>query len=120
MPTSVGTQSEPYRRIVQLAETHAGRGQFDAAEELRRRAIVIEPDMPEAWAALARWRKMSAGDAGWLASAQRIVGLPLAPRREVHLRYALGKYFDDVREYDEAFANYRRANELARVGRPPQ
>jgi tetratricopeptide (TPR) repeat protein len=86
--------------IVQLAEAHAGRGQFAAAEALARRAIALEPDMPEA------------------SAARRIVELPLAPRREVHLRYALGKYFDDVRDYEQAFGNYRRANELARVGRP--
>jgi tetratricopeptide (TPR) repeat protein len=104
--------------IVQLAEAQAGRGQFAAAEELARRAIALEPDMPEAWAALARWRKMGAADGDWLAEAQRIVELPWAPRREVHLRYALGKYFDDVRDYAQAFGHYRRANELAKVGRP--
>lgn len=104
--------------IVQLAEAHAGRGQFATAEELLRRAIGIEPDMPEAWAGFARWKKMGSVDAGWLDSVQRIVEQPLAPRREVHLRYALGKYFDDVGDHTAAFANYRRANELAKIGRP--
>lgn len=33
--------------------------------------------------------------------------LDLRPRQEFYLRYALGKYFDDVRDFDQAFANSR-------------
>ena len=35
------------------------------------------------------------------------------------VRYALGKYFDDVGDYQQAFASYRAANELARRLYPP-
>ena len=38
----------------------------------------------------------------------------LSPRLEVQLRYAMGKYFDDLGQYEAAFAQYRRANELSR------
>jgi tetratricopeptide (TPR) repeat protein len=100
--------------MVLLAELHANEGRFSEAEGLLKRAISIEPDMPEAWAGLVRWRKVASGDAAWLSEAQRIAGQRLVPQREVHLRYALGKYFDDVREFEQAFANYRRANELTK------
>ncbi|HLZ99043.1 MAG TPA: sulfotransferase [Steroidobacteraceae bacterium] len=100
--------------IAQFAEIQAGKGLFAEAEALMKRAIDIEQDMPEAWAGLVRWRKMAQGDAAWLARAQRIVGQRLPARREVHLRYALGKYFDDVKDYEQAFVNFRRANELTK------
>ncbi len=103
--------------MVQLAENLAVRGRFDAAENLLRCAIAIEPDMPEALAGLVRWRRLSSGDSAWLTAAQRAIGNCLAPRREIPLRYAIGKYFDDLADYDQAFANYRYANELAKVGR---
>lgn len=104
--------------IAQFAEIQAGKGLFAEAESLMKRAIAIEPDMPEAWAGLVRWRKMAQGDAAWLARAQRIVGQRLPPRREVHLRYALGKYFDDVRDYEQAFIHFRRGNELTKLFSP--
>jgi Flp pilus assembly protein TadD len=95
-----------------LAESCADLGEFADAEAMCKRAIAIEPASPEAWAALARLRKMTRDDAEWLAQAQRIVSQPLPPRREIGLRYAMGKYFDDVRDFAAAFDNFRRANEL--------
>jgi tetratricopeptide (TPR) repeat protein len=97
-----------------LAELHADEGQFAEAEALFKRAISIDPDSPQAWSGIARLRKMTADDAAWLAEAQRIAGLPLPPRQEAYLRYAIGKYFDDVKAYDQAFLSVQRANELTK------
>jgi tetratricopeptide (TPR) repeat protein len=94
-----------------LGEIEADRGRFDDAEQLFRRAIAISPERPEAWAGLARYRKMQP-DAGWLAAAQRLLSKPMALGQEINLRYALGKYFDDVQDFDNAFSSYHLANEL--------
>jgi hypothetical protein len=59
-------------------------------------------------------RKMRDTDTDWLAAAQQLAGRDLAPRKEITLRYALGKYFNDVGDFEQAFCNYRRANELGR------
>ncbi len=104
--------------IVQLAELQATHGEFATAEKLLKHAVTIEPNMPEAWAGLVRWRRMGSDDAAWLAQAQRIAEQRLPPRREIPLRYAIGKYCDDVGDYEQAFANYRHANELSKAGRP--
>ncbi len=104
--------------VILLAELHSDKGQFAVAEELFVRAGAIEADSPEAWAGIAGLRRMTHADSGWLTAAERIVEQRLAPRREMPLRYAMGKYFDDVGDYAHAFENYRRANELAKIGRP--
>jgi Tfp pilus assembly protein PilF len=98
--------------LLALAESSADQGEFVDAETLFKRAIAIESGSPEAWAGLARLRKMTRDDADWLVQAQRIADRPPPPRREICLRYAIGKYFDDVRDYEQAFSNFRRANEL--------
>jgi tetratricopeptide (TPR) repeat protein len=101
--------------IVLQAELQADNGRFAEAEELFRRAVAIDPELPEAWAGIAHLRKMTPSDTAWAAQAQRIAGQRLAPRREVYLRFAIGKYFDDVKDFSQAFANYRRAHELKKL-----
>jgi Tfp pilus assembly protein PilF len=98
--------------LVALADSSADMGQFAQAEALFTRAVAIQPDSPQAWAGLARLRTMTIADAAWLAQAQRIAAKGLPPRHEIILRHAMGKYFDDVQDFDQAFANFRRANEL--------
>ena len=60
---------------------------------------------------------MSREDEGWFAGAMRTAELA-CPRDEIPLRFAIGKYLDDVGDYAGAFASCRRANELAKLHRP--
>ena len=105
--------------LVVLAELRADVGLFGEAEELFRRAISANPSSPEAWAGLVRVRRMTPGDAAWLAAMQRLVEQGIPSRQELLLRYAIGKYCDDIGEFGQAFRNYERANELAKHCGPP-
>ena len=97
-----------------LADALADRGQFSDAENLFKRIISIAPDSPQAWAGIAYLRKMTSMDTEWLTHAQRIADGPLAHKQEIPLRYAIGKYFDDVQEFERAYENFHRANELTK------
>lgn len=104
--------------LVTLAESYADTGDFADAERLFREAIAADGESAEAWAGLARLRKMTAQDSAWLEAARRILARPLPARQEACLRYAMGKYFDDLGEFEHAFVSFRRANELTKSARP--
>jgi tetratricopeptide (TPR) repeat protein len=97
-----------------LGELNADRGKFTEAEVLFQQAIAVDPDFPFAFYGIATHRKMTTDDGAWLRGAEALLGKRLPLRHEISLRYALGKYFDDVKQYDEAFGNYRLANELTK------
>jgi tetratricopeptide (TPR) repeat protein len=97
-----------------LGELEADRGRFAQAEELFRQAIALDANFSSAYASIATHRKMTADDSAWCESAQALLARPLPLGQEIGLRYALGKYFDDVGGYDRAFEHYKHANELTK------
>jgi len=110
--TALAINGRAAAAIVLLAELETDGGHFEQAERSLQAAVGVDPDCLEAWAAMAHLRKMTLDDARWLDEARRIVGRQLSPRREVYLRYAIGKYFDDIHDFPSAFESYRIANEL--------
>jgi tetratricopeptide (TPR) repeat protein len=98
-----------------LGELEADRGRFAEAHELFHRAIAVDPNFPFAFCSIAAHRKMTAADTAWVdgVSSLRAGRPPL--RHAINLNFAVGKYFDDVQRYDQAFERYRHAHELAKV-----
>ena len=97
-----------------LGELRADHGQFAEAEKLFRRAVEINPDFSFAFSGIATHRKMTSDDTDWLEGAEALVAKRLPMAQEISLRYSLGKYYDDVGQYDDAFGHYRQANELSK------
>jgi tetratricopeptide (TPR) repeat protein len=90
-------------------------GQFEEAEATFRRIIELNPKSTDAWAALAATRKMTNADGEWLKRAEELATSAIHPMEEANLRFAMGKYCDDLNDFARAFQNYKRGNELSRV-----
>ena len=90
-------------------------GQFGEAEKHYRAALEVDPRHPGAWALLAAVRRMKASDKSWLEGVERTLAEGVSPLEESKLRYAMGKYFDDLEKYPRAFGEFKRANELRKL-----
>jgi len=105
--------------LVGLGKIEALEGRFPTAESAFQRALEVEPGASYAWAALVWLRRMTPADSAWLKRAEEIAASGLAPPDECTLRFAMGKYCDDVGDFARAFRNYQRANELHRMRAQP-
>lgn len=97
-----------------LGELRADQGRFSEAEVLFQRALTLDPEFSFAFCSIAAHRKMSTDDAAWLQGAQSLLAKRPPLRQMINLHFALGKYFDDVERYDEAFSHYRQAHECVK------
>jgi tetratricopeptide (TPR) repeat protein len=94
-------------------------GRFEDAERLLREAIKVDPGCGEAWAHLADLKRMTPADKEWLEGAERALAKGASTLEEAKLRFAIGKYFDDMRNYPRAFKEYKAANELFKAVASP-
>ncbi len=95
--------------IALIAKTE---GSFDQAETMLKRALQVSPGMPKALASHVSIRKMTSSDSAWLESAEKVAASGIGLLDESELRFAIGKYYDDVGNFKLAFGNYKRANAL--------
>ena len=111
-------KSEPNHMEAQLAMGRlcAMQGQFEEAERWNRRALEQPRNerTSTALAALAGLRRMSKADAGWLEQAAKMADDDVPLTEEAALRFAIGKYYDDVGDYARAFRSFERANEISK------
>ena len=87
-------------------------GNFEEAEVLLNRVLQVNPRMSKALASQAGMRNMSTSDSAWLERAEEVAAAGIEPLDESELRFAIGKYYDDVKDFKRAFNNYTRANDL--------
>jgi tetratricopeptide (TPR) repeat protein len=100
--------------LVGAGQIAAAEGRLDEAENIYKRAIEVDQRTSGAWAGLAGLRKMTAADGSWLEGAES-AATDLPPLEEANMRYAIGKYYDDIGDYGRAFRSFQRANQLQKT-----
>ena len=90
-------------------------GRFEEAEATFRRVLEIDPKMVNAWAALVLTRRMTLADGEWWSRAATLASTVIHPLEEANLRFAMGKYCDDVADFPQAFQNFKRGNDLLKT-----
>jgi tetratricopeptide (TPR) repeat protein len=105
--------------LVGRGQIEALEGRFAEAEAAYRRALEVDPGAAYAWAGLVWLRKMTPADGDWLKRAEEIAASGLTPIDESAMRFAIGKYCDDVGDFARAFRSYRHANELHKLRAEP-
>lgn len=95
-----------------MGEIALTEGRWEDAGKLFARILELEPGNAPALASQATVRKMTRADAPWLEAAEKLAASGIGPPQEAALHYAIGKYFDDVGDFDRAFPSFRRANEI--------
>ncbi len=98
--------------LLGLGQVARTEGHFAEAEAFIKRALKIEPKLPGGWAAMNSIRRMTVADSEWLKGAEEIASSGISLWQEAELRFAIGKYCDDVGDFEQAFQNYERANGL--------
>lgn len=66
----------------------------------------------EAYELLARIRKFTAADRPFIEKTERVLKAGMPPEQRYAVHYALGKMYDDCKEWDRAFEHFRQANLL--------
>jgi tetratricopeptide (TPR) repeat protein len=99
-----------------LGELEADQGRFAEAERLFRLCLSIRPQFVFATTGLATLKRITAQEADGIVRMLEEKRLPIG--EEISLRYALGSFFDGCARYDEAFAEYAQANDLAKRRQP--
>jgi len=90
-------------------------GRTDDAVAAYRRALALKPDHAMAWWSLAelKSRRFEAQDIEAMKAA--LNGSGLAPRNRALIHFALGRAYEDAKQYANSFEEYRQANATVRT-----
>jgi len=111
-------QPEEVRLRTTLGHVHKTLGSRAKSEAAYKEALALDPGLAEAWWSLADLKTYVFDDAE-IADMERVLAEGKRSRSEVaQLHFAVGRAYEQRREYREAFAHYARGNALRRLDAP--
>ncbi len=114
----LGESPDDLEALTLLGSLLKNEGRYDEADRCFRRVLELQPRNVIAHCCLVDLRKMMPVDREWLVTAEYLLRGNLSLSEERALRFAMGKYCDDVGKCDAAFGHFRRANELRKKVSP--
>ncbi len=111
------TEENPNRAECFVSLGHALRalGYKDEAVAAYRKAIALVPQSGLAWWSLANMKTARFGAAEIEQMRRQLARGDLAAEDRLHLQFALGKAYEDAREFDKSFEQYAKANAATRL-----
>ncbi len=89
-------------------------GKFDEAIHNYRLALEINPELPETYFHISTIKKFTDDDADIKAMEKLLDKNNITDEHRMHLCFGLGKAFEDIRQYDQAFDYFTQANKIKR------
>jgi tetratricopeptide (TPR) repeat protein len=105
--------------LLGMEQIAAMQGRWEQAGKLLDKVMEIDNGNSMALVARSGLRRLTLADAPWLEAAQNVAGSGIDAYEEAMLRFAIGKYFDDVQDFERAFESYKRANEILKPAAEP-
>lgn len=98
-----------------LGQLRMEQGRLDEAKEYFNRAMELRPDQIAPHVFMAQVRKTTADDPLVARLEQEAIKIPtLTPTRALSLHFALGKVYDDLKDYDRAFSHFQEGCRIKR------
>lgn len=99
-----------------LGTAHAEMGNLEAAIDYYQQAIRKDKTSGAAYAQLAKVKKFTEADRKFIDNMEGVLRESLTPKARADIHFALGKIYDDLKQWQQAFDHYRRGNLLGKSG----
>ena len=97
---------------MKLGDLQQQMGNKIEARQLLEKAIKLDPTSGEAYLLLSRSKKFTFEDKKLIRNMEKALEAPMPPRSRSRVHFALGKIYDDLENWSQAFSHYRKGNQL--------